>query len=176
MTRIEDREARLRLGIVVERRASSHPWADWVWKPVSVFLEGVERPAPWTELARDTGVTRYYAGGLDLVLHRRETEALRLNLMLERPEVYVALRADQGPYPWVPFRVTASSYESQDLEDSGELLMEKLPMPEPVAAFVQAFAEVHHVEQRFKKRQRDQSVKEERQFSKHPIFMDIRKQ
>lgn len=176
MATVEQKEVRLPLGVVVERRRSSHPWADVIWKPVSVYLEGATRRPPWTVLVEGDGVTRYHAGTVDLVLHRKETEALRLNLMLEHPEIYVVLQQDSGAFPWVPHLVTASSYESQDWEDPGDQIVEKVAMPEAVAAFISAFVEVHHVEVPFRKRKRTEHVSEERQFSKHPIFLPVIKQ
>jgi len=169
---VEGREARIPLGIVVEKRKSDHPWADWVWKPVSVIFNPPEN-LPWAELVSGEGYTRYHAATLPLVLHRRETEALVLNLMLDQPELYVVLRESEDPksdFPYEPHMVTASSYDAQDFTDAGDDITEKVAMPEAVAAFVQAFVEEHHVEEEFKKRKRDKLNVEEQKFGKSPIF------
>lgn len=176
MARIEEIETCLTLGVVVEKRRSAHPWAEAVWRPVSVYLAGSSPPAPWTILAQEEGVTRYHGGTLDLILHRKESEALAANLMLDRPEIYVALREADGAFPWVPARVSASSYQAQDWEDPGDQIIEKLPMPEAVTAFLQAFVALHHAPEPFKKRKRRDHRDEPQQFSKHPIFMPVTKQ
>ena len=51
--------------------------------------------------------------------------------------------------------VTASPYEAQDYTDSGEELVERVPMPEGVQAWVWEFIERFHVEETFIKRKRD---------------------
>ena len=40
MSSVEDREVSLPIGVVVEKRKSSHPWAHWNWKTVAVFIDG----------------------------------------------------------------------------------------------------------------------------------------
>lgn len=169
---IENREVSLTLGIVVEKRKSSHAWADWVWKPVSVLMNP---PAGknWEVLRISNDVTQYHAGIVHLVLHRKDTEALRENLMLPEPELYVVLREPADPdeeFPYEPHSVTASAFDAQDSTDAGDDLVEKVPMPEAVAAFIQAFVEQHHIDEEFIKRKRDRLKLEEQKFGKNPIF------
>ena len=174
MAKITDREVSLPLGIIVERRVSNHPWADWIWKPVAVFMNGAA-DAHWVELHAGDGWTRFHAATLPLTLHRKETEALRLNLMLDQPELYVVLQENDDPesaFPLDAHLVTASSYEAQDHMDAGDDIVEKVEMPEEVAAFIQAFVEEHHVEEEFIKRRRDRLKIEEHKFGKEPIFQN----
>jgi len=169
---VDEREASIPLGIVVEKRKSSHPWADWIWKPVSVFMNAPER-AKWEEMRRTDEAVQYHAGTLFLQLHRKDTEALRSNLMLEQSVLYVVLQEDENAtqeFPFTPHVVTASAYEAQDLEDAGDDIVEKVAMPETVAAFIQAFVEEHHVEEKFIKRKRDKLKLEDQKFGKTPIF------
>jgi hypothetical protein len=170
---VKSREISIPLGIVVEKRKSSHPWADWDWRPVSVILNapaGVE----WQEMMRGDDRIQYHAGTLVLTLHRKDTEALRANLMLPEPELYVALQEneedDDGGFPYSPYVVTASPYEAQDLSDADLGIVEKVAMPEALAALITAFVEEHHVEQEFIKRKRDEFKLEQQKFGKEPIF------
>ncbi|MGI9357692.1 MAG: DUF3305 domain-containing protein [Rhizobiaceae bacterium] len=172
---IDKSEVSIPLGIVVEKRKSTHPWADWIWTPVSVILNA-RADAKWVEMVRKNESVRYHAGTLLLTLHRKDTEALRANLMLPVPELYVVLQETEDPnpgFPYAPHAVTASAYDAQDMTDAGDDIVEKVPMPEMVAAFVQAFVEEHHVEEEFIKRKRDRLKLEDRKFGKAPIFTDI---
>ena len=174
---VGEREVSILLGIVVEKRKSSHPWADWIWRPVSVFMVpsgAPAQPAGWQEMLRKDDLVRYHAGTLNLNLHRKDTEALRSNLMLPEPELYVVLQEDETAspdFPYAPHVVTASAYDAQDLEDAGDDIVEKVAMPEAVAAFIQAFVEEHHVEEKFIKRKRDKLKLEDQKFGKEPIFV-----
>ncbi|MEP3277965.1 MAG: DUF3305 domain-containing protein [Stappiaceae bacterium] len=172
MSIVEKREISIPLGIVVEKRQSKHPWADWIWKPVAVFMNADET-ADWQEMRRDETHVRYHAATLLLTLHRKETEALRLNLMLPEPELYVVLQENEdhkSEFPYLAKFVTASSYDAQDYHDAGDDIIEKVAMPEGVAVLIQAFVEEHHVEETFKKRRRDRLDTEELKFGKTPIF------
>ena len=57
--------------------------------------------------------------------------------------------------PWVPTLVTASPYEGQDYMDSGDGLIEQVPMPLGLMAWVRDFVLEHHVDEPFIKRKRD---------------------
>lgn len=178
MRTVENREVEISLGIIVEKRKSTHPWGDWIWKPVAVFMNAPEE-ASWSELIRGEDYIRYHAATLPLTLHRKETEALRLNLMLDEPELYVVLQENSdlsSDFPYVPHVVTASSYHAQDFHDAGDDIIEKVAMPDGVAALIQAFVEEHHEEQEFKKRRRDKLDVEEQKFGKVPIFTPRTKQ
>ena len=172
MKTVENREVTIPLGIIVEQRKSTHPWGDWIWKPVAVFTNADESVS-WKEILRGDGFVRYHAATLPLTLHRKETEPLRFNLMLEPPELYVVLQENEdetSPYPYVPHVVTASSYHAQDFLDADGSIIEKVAMPEEVAALIQAFVEKHHIETEFKKRKRDKVNISEQRFGKTPIF------
>jgi hypothetical protein len=169
---IENREISIPLGIIVEKRKSTHPWGDWIWRPVAVFLNAPDGPQ-WRELMRGEDHVRYHAATLPMVLHRKLTEAYRENLMLAEPVLYVVLQetaAATREFPYSAHIVTASPFEAQDFVDAGDNIVEKVAMPEELAALVQAFVEEHHVEEVFKKRRRDKLDVEELKFGKTPIF------
>ena len=52
----------------------------------------------------------------------------------------------------------------------------KVPMPEAVTAFFQAFIEAHHTDEEFRKRRRDRPDPNEQKFGKSPIFTHITRQ
>ena len=47
------------VGVVIERRKSKSPWADFIWRPVAV-LPGLPDAAPWTALDNDAEVATQY--------------------------------------------------------------------------------------------------------------------
>ena len=144
------------VGVVIERRDLDNPWQDHEWTVVSV-VPGAGEIADWLELARGDGWVRYHMGSSILELHRKETEAYRVNLSNDPPMVYVVLRttddADE-PHELELFLVTASAYDAQDYLDSGEDIVEAVVMPGDMVAWVQAFIDTHHVDEPFRKRKR----------------------
>ena len=165
-----ERMTSMRMGVVVEWRAVDHPWQDHEWLPVAV-LPGAAETDEWRELARGDGWIRYFAGTLPLELHRRETEAYKVNLANIRPEIYVLLAESDDPdaeHEVEPFLVTASPYDAQDYQDTGEHLIEGVPIPEDVTAWIEDFVERHHVEEPFYKRKRKRYDPNKADFGRRP--------
>jgi hypothetical protein len=149
-----ERTASIRLGIVVERRSIAHPWQKERWRPVDVIV-GAAEVEGWRPLLAGDGWARWHAATLPLVVHRKETEAYLYNLTSRAPALYVGLRRGDDPaFPWQPFLVTASPWEAFALGEIGGDIVEGVPMPEPVLAWLADFVERHHVDQPFEKRQR----------------------
>ena len=148
--------ASLPLGIVIRKTPGITRWAAWAWKVVAV-LPGAG-PAQWRELRRDGDAVEYHASTLELVLFSTDTEGYLVTLAAKRPGIAVVLRDSTDPkseMPYEPVLVTASAYEGQDYMDSGDGLIELVPMPEGLVAWIRDFVDAHHVEEPFIKRKRD---------------------
>lgn len=170
------RSAVVPLGIVVAREEVDNPWLDYAWRPTGVIV-GAPDVAAWKELKRGPGWVHYYAATVPLELHRKETEAYRVNLQNEQPAVYVVLReaeTDDSERPVEVHLATVSAFEAQDYLDSGEDIVEPVPMPETLIAWIKRFVDDHHVEEKFKKRKRDEVDIEDHKFGKEPIFLTPR--
>ena len=143
------------LGVVLCRAPGVTRWAGVSWR-VTDLLPGAK--ATDGTLLREEGERRWiHAATRDVDLHVSDTEAYVHELQSREPSLYVILRADPtapDEAPRVAY-VTASPYEAQDYADNGEDIVERIAMPAPVRAWVEAFVARHHVEVPFKKRRRD---------------------
>lgn len=167
-----ERTETLPLGIVVERRESSNRWQPWVFRPVAV-IPGAGPVAGWQEMMAGPGWTRFHVGTLTAELYRSQTPAYLHNLSMARPSVYVVLRRDPDAgedTPFQPHLVTLSPYESEEYSISGDELVDAVPMPDSVMAWLQTYVDQHHVEQPFIKRQRD---KHRNQQGESPVPLDV---
>ncbi len=159
MNAIEKISETLPLGIVLEQRAIEHRWAKHSWLPVSVIpgAPPLDATGDWRVLRQGEGWTHFHAGTLPLELFRKETEGYRTNLSQDPPRLFVILRSGEdadSEHDWVPIHATACPYEAQDYLDSGDDLVESVPMPPEIVAFVQTFVDRHHVDEPFVKRKR----------------------
>jgi len=114
-------------------------------------------PANWHELRREADAVEYHAGTLELELFRTDTEAYLTGLSCDVPMLYVIMRdaghdAELGDIELL--LITASPYEAQDYADSGEELIERIPMPAAIIAWVADFVAKHHEQEVFIKRKR----------------------
>ncbi len=148
-------DASLPLGVVVRRSPGVTRWAKWSWKAVSV-LPGAGQ-ADWKVLREEADSTEYHAATRHLELYRTDTEAYLVALSERVPMLYVVMRSirDTVDAPYDVLLVTASPYEAQDYADSGEEIVEKVPMPEGLVAWIRDFVKDHHEEDVFVKRRRD---------------------
>lgn len=167
---IKNRMETMPVGIVVERRDSSHPWADNLWLPVAVIpgAPPMDPGGPWKTLTQGEGWEQYHAGTVEIEIFRTDTDAYLSCLSGDPRSVYVVLRDDlDGDHEVVPFAATVSPHEAQDYLD-GEDVVEPVPMPEAIAAWVRAFVNTHHVDEPFKKRKRKRYKDQELNFGKPP--------
>jgi Protein of unknown function (DUF3305) len=149
-------QARMTVGVVVERRKARSPWIDFTWKPVAV-LAGLPEAAPWTMLSEDGEGATFYVGAAEVGLHRTETANYRDNLGSGAPMLWVALRPTGVEPPYEVFAVTADPSEGEAWTESGSDLVDVVPMPDPMRAVIDAFIAEHHVERPFHKRKRDRA-------------------
>jgi hypothetical protein len=149
--------ARIRVGVVVERRKAKSTWADFLWRPISV-LAGEPDAAPWTLLDSDADCATFYAGTAEIDLYRSDCGYYRDNLAAEAPKLWAALRATGADPPFAIVTVTADPSEGEALATSGTDLVEALPMPPSIHSAIAAFVAEYHVEDAsFSKRVRDRA-------------------
>lgn len=145
-------DALMPVSVVIERRAATNPWQDYVWRPVGVLPRtDAERGRL---LASGEGWEHFHGGSLDLELFRGETEGYLTNLSQDLPVVYVVLRrAEEGKeLDYEPFLVTVCPYEAMGYTPGGDDIVEGVPMTPEVANWVREFVAIHHVDVPFLKR------------------------
>ncbi|HLT78633.1 MAG TPA: DUF3305 domain-containing protein [Ferrovibrio sp.] len=144
------------VGVVVERRRLNNPWIDHSWHAVQV-LPGVPAAPPWTKLAEGDGWERYYAGPGDLQLFRRETISYKYNLESSQPSVFIVLRRCSDERGIMLHLATVCAGEAHAYAESMEDVVEAVPMPEEIRAWVADYVARHHVDEKFYKRKRNRA-------------------
>ena len=147
---------RIAVGVVVEQRKATSPWAEFLWRPVAV-LRGLPDAAAWTPLAVDGDGVTYYAGPAEIALYRSEADNYRRNLMSGAPAIWVAMHATGSEPPYVIGGVTADPAEGEGWTEAGHAIVEAIAMPEIVRAEVAAFVAQYPAQPGFVKRQRDRA-------------------
>ncbi|TYC48333.1 DUF3305 domain-containing protein [Rhodobacterales bacterium] len=144
------------VGIVVRRLPGVTRWQKWSWR-ATALLPGAG-PADWAVLRTEGDAVEYHAATLTLELHRTETEAYMIAISDKVPSAYVIMRPAPEREDDIPLEmllITASAHEGLDYADSSEVIVEKVPMPAGLVAWIQDFVNLHHQEEVFYKRQRD---------------------
>lgn len=154
MSKVGIQSISMPLGVIVLRRPGVTRWAKWTWRAIAV-LPGAH-DENWKVLRAENEITEYHAATLPLELFSSDTESYLHGLSSRTPSIYVIMRHRDGSEPPLEVvLVTASPYEAQDFADSGEEIVEKVPMTEGLVAWVRDFIECHHEDEEFVKRRRD---------------------
>ncbi len=146
------------LGVVLERRDIDNPWQSVSWRAVAVIPGAPEIDQP-RRLRGGPGWEQYHAATVTVELHRSETEGYKHNVSNEEvPKVYVVLRFDEEDEDGAPrpALATVCPYEASaylDTTATGEMV-EPVPMPDGVRAWVQEFVAKHHVDAPFVKKRK----------------------
>lgn len=147
-------ESSRQVGVVLRRRAIDNPWIDHMWSP-AMILDEVPDTAPWTVLSSDADATIYYAGTASIELFSSETANYRDNLVNGEPQIWIALRRQDGGQELELTKVTADPTEGEAIFESGCDVIGTVPMPSAIASWIAAFVDQFHVERPFHKRKRD---------------------
>lgn len=144
------------LGVVLRRRPGVTRWAKWAWSAIAVLPHA--GPGGFRVLREDGDITDYHAATVPMDLHRTDTESYRTSLMMTPPSVFAVLNkgADANNEHGIAVHtVTASADLALDWQDSAEMIVEPVAMPDELIALVRDFCEAHHNEVPFVKRKRD---------------------
>lgn len=144
---------RTEVGVLAQRRKLDNPWVSHAWAPAAVLTTPLPL-APWARLTAEERVETYYAGAAELRLYPGETAHYRDNLTSGRPSLWVSLRP-VGVEDHELGTVTADPYEGESMVENMGNIVEAVPMPAEIAAWIDAFVAAFHVERGFIKRKRD---------------------
>jgi hypothetical protein len=143
-----------RVGVVVERRPSSSPWATHAFRVVAIVPEAADM-ADGHVLGTEGDAAMLYAGSADVEFHRVETGNYRDNLATGEAMLWVTLSIEDTAAGIRLLSVTADPAEGEAMTEAGGLMVDVAPMPPEIAERLADFVRTHHVERVFRKRKRE---------------------
>ena len=151
-----EKETEISVGVILRKSPSKSAWLKWEWQPVGLIPGS--KTEEWKLLREEAGVFEYHAGSTILLLHRAEVEAYKVALSMTPASAFVVMERDElaaEDHEYKVHTVTVSAYEAQDYCDTDEYLVEPVPMPSSLQAWVENFVDNHFDEKPFVKRKRD---------------------
>ena len=109
-------------------------------------------------MREEKDITDFHAATVPMELHRSEVESYRTSLMMSPPSVFAVLNKgdDAGNEHGINVHlVTASADLAQEYQDSDEVIVEPVPMPDAMIGIIRDFCEAHFENVPFVKRKRD---------------------
>jgi len=144
------------LAVAIERRNGATPWIRDSWRPLEVIPEAPSQTPAWVMLERGEEFEHYLATGATLTLHRSDLASYRYNLAGMEPRLYVVLRkSGDADQPVRVAMVTAAPDEAQAMSESGDDVVDGLPMPAGLRDWIERFCACHPPDEPLRKRRRD---------------------
>ena len=144
------------MGVILRRKPGVTRWAKWAWTAVAVLPHAGQGGF---RILRDEGdVTDFHAATVPMDLHWTEVDSYRVSLMMTPPSVFAVLNKgdDAGNEHDIGVHaVTANADHAQEHQDSDEVIVEPIPMPEMLIGLIRDFCDAHYEESQFIKRKRD---------------------
>ncbi len=142
--------SRFPVHVLMRRRTLANRWTSEAWAPHAVEIAGspgddVEVVAVAPVLVADSPAGAFWRfAGFALELHPSEAEGYYLNVREPEPKVFIMWRRDDALAPPVyPVKVTVSYNEAARMLDGGELV-DAVPMPPEILAWVAPFVESNY--------------------------------
>lgn len=140
----------LPVSVILERRRTDNPWAEFIWTAIGIAVGDRETPEP--RLIRDDGMSAaYLVGGLRVTLYVDECESYYYNLVSDSPRAYVVAHADSDVQRPVPFHVTMSFDEAHAYLE-GEDQIYAVEVPPELYRWTEAFVIANYFPERKRKR------------------------
>ncbi len=136
---------RMNLAVVMEKQASTHPWADFRYDAIGVVVRDENEEKSVTRIYHDGDVEHFLVTGLGLQLHVDECESYYHNLMSPEPGCFiVADQPDSSDEMPVPYLVSLSFDEVHAYLEGDEQIY-SVEIPAELYQWAEAFVLTHYV-------------------------------
>ncbi len=143
-----------RVAVIMERRPSSHKWANFTYDAVGVVVraDGEERSVE--RVFQDGEVEHFLVTGLSIRLHVDECESYYHNMMSPEPGCFLVADQpddiDELPIPYL----ASLSFDEAHAYLEGDELVYSVPIPQELYQWAEAYVLTHYVAEKKTKRKR----------------------
>ena len=136
---------RMSVAVVMEKKPSTHPWADFAYDALGVVVKGDVEEASITRVFQDGDVERYLCTGLGVQLHVDECESYYHNLMAPEPGCFIVANqpedSDEMPVPYL----VSLSFDEVHAYLEGDEQIYSVEIPARLYQWAEAYVLSHYV-------------------------------
>lgn len=129
------------VSVIMERRLSTSPWADYTWNAVGVTVASDNVATEPVKIFEEGGVARFQHFGLNMELHKDECESYYHNLVSPTPRCFVMAEPDEEPP--IPFLVSMSFDEAHAYQE-GDSEVYAVDIPPELYRWCEAYVLQHY--------------------------------
>lgn len=130
------------VSVIMERRPSASPWADFSWNAIGVVATHAGNRQP-VKVFDDGAVAHFQHFGFMVELHKDECESYYHNLMMPHPRCFVIAELDDSGVPR-PFKVSMS-FDEANAYTEGDSQVYPVDIPPELYRWCEAYVLQHYV-------------------------------
>jgi hypothetical protein len=135
----------LAIAVVMEKKPSTHPWADFRYDALGVVVQDDNAQASISRIYQDDNTEHFLVSGLNLRLHLDECESYYHNLMSPEPGCFIVAsqpeEADEMPLPYL----VSLSFDEVHAYLEGDEQIYSVEMPAQLYKWAEAYVLTHYV-------------------------------
>ncbi len=134
------------VAVIMEKKPSTHPWADYVYQALGVVMRGGEEDKSVTRVYQNNeGVEHYLVTGLGIELFEDECESYYHNLMSPEPGCFIVAEQpddyDEMPVPYI----ASLSFDEVHAYLEGDEQVYSVQIPRELYQWAEAYVLTHYV-------------------------------
>lgn len=141
----EELPEQLGVAVIMRKRPSTHPWADFSYDAFGVVVRAVGEEKRVEKIFQDGDDEHYLVSGINLRLHVDECESYYHNLMSPEPSCFIVAGQpeEEGEMP-LPYLVSLSFDEAHAYLEGDEQVY-SVPIPSELYKWTEAYVLTHYV-------------------------------
>ena len=136
---------RMYVAAILEKKPSTHPWADYSYDAIGVVLRPAEEDRSVTRVFQDGEIEHYLVTGLEIQLHVDECESYYHNLMSPEPGCFLVADqpedSDDMPVPYL----ASLSFDEAHAYLEGDEVVYSVAIPPELYQLAEAYVLTHYV-------------------------------
>lgn len=142
-----DRELpnRMAVAVVMEKKPSTHPWADYAYDALGVVVKGDIEEADITRVYQDGEVEHFLCTGLGVQLHVDECESYYHNMMSPEPGCFIVAETPEDPSEMPEPYLVSLSFDEVHSYLEGDEQIYSVPIPPELYKWAEAYVLTHYV-------------------------------
>jgi len=133
------------VAVLMEKKPSSHPWADFSYEALGVVVREAEEEKSLSRVYHNDGIEHFLVTGLGMRLYPDECESYYHNLMSPEPGCFIVAGQpeEDGDMP-LPYLVSLSFDEVHAYLEGDEQVY-SVPIPPELYRWAEAYVLTHYV-------------------------------
>ena len=141
----EDLPDRMTVAVIMEKKPSDHPWADFAYKALGVVVKPHEGERSTSLIYQDEQSEQYLVSGLQVQLHVDECESYYHNMMSPEPGCFIVADTPEDPSEMPEPYLVSLSFDEVHAYLEGDEQIYSVPISPELYKWAEAYVLTHYI-------------------------------